>query len=215
MFDPETAAAGFREWLREHLAAVGDPDDPREAARLLQMRVAISHHNRAHPWARWPEAHVLVEQQHYRNGPVMRHEVMHVLVAWYHLEANLVWEFGQQGWRYLENLVRQAELFLQMPQPMVGRILREHAVTARAVAELARVADVGQGAALRRIVWDDPAAQRAGFVLQGRYVADLALCNLGLPFWRGDHVPDVRALLPLPSASLLPRGRQTLGVVWT
>lgn len=83
-----------------------------------------------------------------------------------------------------------------MPEPMVNSALKDHGHKPGAIITLAKTARVSLPAAMRRYVSFDLSAERAAFITSGPYIADVATCGRGLPFYRYDRVPGVQIVLP-------------------
>lgn len=186
-------------------------------ARLLKMRVKMGLINRAYPEA-LPNPVIVVQPWYFGNSDMLRHETAHVALYWSGLETEILAEFGPDlGWKVIENLCKQAEAFLRIPQPMVDDAVKRFGISAQAVRHLQKLSGASPDVALRRLIYDDPRAQRAGFIVQGLYVTEVALCNFGLPFGWLDQVPRLRPLFPDDaklSVSRLPGRARLLGVCW-
>lgn len=185
-------------------------------ARELDIRVRIGFSNRCTP--EHPDGPLMVVQPwHYGNTDVVRHEEAHILLWWSGLEDEIIAEFGEElGWRVVENLCQFAVGFLRITQPMVDQAVDRYGVSARAVKHLKKVSGADTQTALRRLVYDDPRSCRAGFLLSGRYVAEVAQCNWSLPFsWAEEVIKPARRFPPDANVSFLKlTPSQTLGVCW-
>lgn len=190
-YDSERLAADFVGYLKAVQAHAGHEAHAFRLARALELRVRVGLFNRAYPEA-LPDPVVVVQPWWYGgNNDILRHEIAHVMLYWSGLESHIVAEFGPEaGWRVIENLCQQAVAFLHLPQPLVDEAVRRHGVSAQAVRYLQRVGNAPAPTALRRLMYDDPAAERAGFLTTGHYIAEVAQCNLSLPFRWLDRVPE-------------------------
>lgn len=128
----------------------------------------------------------------------VRHELAHVFMWWTGVEKALVAEYGshEAARPYIESLCHAAIGFLRAPQNLVNEGVRRYGVSARCVDWLRQQTKMSHRAALQRLVYDDPMATRAGFIMTGNYVRDVATCNFRLPFWVYDRVPEVHTRLP-------------------
>lgn len=136
------------------------------------------------------------------NNDAIRHELAHVFMWWSKIEEQLIEEYGclELALPMIEKLCEAAVLFLKAPQPIVNRGIRQYGVSAKAVMYVQKTAKVTAQEALYRVIFDDPAAARAGVITSGSYIADMALCNFQLPFWFFDRVPEITHI-PLPEGS--------------
>lgn len=152
-----------------------------------------------------------------RDSDHVRHELGHVIMWWSGVEKALVEEFGstEAAKPYIESLCHAAVAFLRAPQNLVDEATRRFGVSASAAAWLREETRMTPYAAMQRLVYDDPAATRAGFVMSGNYVAEVAGCNFRLPFWRYDRVPDPSYVLPdevSPSLVHIPGTTTAIGI---
>lgn len=101
-------------------------------------------------------------------------------------------------------------------QETVDSILARHGVTAEAVLELQSARRCDLESALSRIVQDDPAHTRAGFIVKSGLVCFVEQCNFQLPFWKWRKLErgEVEAYFPSEvSVSVVSVGKGFLGVV--
>lgn len=211
-YDPEYLAADYIGYVRQLQAHAGNEAHALRLARALDIRVRVGLVNRALPeHADGPR--VVVQPWYYGDSDLLRHETAHVMLWWSGLEREVIEHFGDEvGWQVVERLCRDAVTFLRHPQPMVDGVVGRWGVTARAAAELGRVSGAGPVEALRRIIYDDPQAPRAGFLAVGVYIRDVAECGLRLPLTRLERVPEPALRLPTASFCSLPQ-RGLLGMV--
>ncbi|WP_104992763.1 hypothetical protein [Deinococcus sp. NW-56] len=151
-----------------------------------------------------------------KDSDHVRHEVAHVIMWWSGVEKALIQEYGcaEAARPFVEALCHAAIGFLRAPQNLVDEGIRRYGVSARCVDWLCRQTRMSERAALNRLIYDDPAATRAGFIMSGNYVRDIATCNFRLPFWVYDRVPEPWQVLPgevNPSFRRLAR-RLTVGI---
>ncbi len=155
------------------------------------------------------------------DNDAIRHELAHVLMWRTNIEQMLIEEFGyvELATPMIEALCRAGVLFLKAPQPVVDRAIRLYGVSARAVKYVHMKGRVTPQEALQRVIYDDPSAARAGMIMSGSYVSDIAQCNFNLPFWLAHRIPEVSHLkIPEGSQVSFCRGshaRQTIGVFTT
>lgn len=184
-------------------------------ARALEIRVRVGLVNRSYP--ELPDGpRVVVQPWWYGNTDVLRHEVAHVMLWWSGLETEIIEEYGPEvGWGVVEKLCNSAIAFLRITQPMVDEAVRCYGVTARAVRHLQNLSGAWPEMALRRLIYDDPRAERAGFLTSGSHIAEVAMCNHGLPFGWLDRVPEPALAFP-PDANVtffpLPGASRLIGV---
>lgn len=211
-YDTDHLVADYIGYVKALQAHAGNEAHALRLARALEIRVRVGWVNRSYP--ELPDgARVVVQPWWYGNTDVLRHEMAHVMLWWSGLEREILEEFGDDlGWKVIENLCHHAALFLRHPQPMVDEAVRRYGVTAQAVGHLRKLSGARPEEAMRRLVYDDPHAARAGFIASGVYIREVALCGLGLPFGWMERVPEPALRFPsearasflvLPGAGLL------------
>ncbi|THF88432.1 hypothetical protein E7T09_04285 [Deinococcus sp. KSM4-11] len=187
-YDTTHLAADFIGYLKNIQEHAGHQPHALKLARDLNMRVRIGTINRAYPEAQ-PNPVLVVQPWYYGNTWMLRHELAHVMLYWSGLEAEVIEEFGSEvGWKVIENLCQQAEAFLLITQPMVDDAVRRFGVSAQAVRHLQKLSGARPEVALRRLIYDNPHAERAGFLMSRDYVTEVAQCNFGLPFGWSEKV---------------------------
>ena len=187
--DMETLPAEFTGHLKRLQALAGHEAHSYRLARGLQMRVRVGLYTI--PEAEPDPVIVLQPWWYGGNNDVTRHEIAHVMLWWSGLESHILAEYGaEDGWKVVEHLCNQAVAFLQITPPMVTEAVRRFGVSARAVRHLQKLSGARVEVALRRLIYDDPHAERAGFLTSGKYIAEVAMCNHGLPFGWLDRVPE-------------------------
>ncbi|MFB9994110.1 hypothetical protein ACFFLM_19305 [Deinococcus oregonensis] len=152
------------------------------------------------------------------NNETVEHEYGHILLAWSNIESQMIQEYGSReaAQPFIESLCEQALPFLRITQPMVDEAVRRYGVTSRAVVFLMLKAKARPEVALRRLIYDHPNAERAGFITSGNYIREVARCNLGLPFSWLERVPEPSAWFPsdIPvSFTRIPHTHNLIGVV--
>lgn len=183
-------------------------------AKALGMRVRIGLTNYAVPAADSRPIIVLSPWYFGGDNDVTRHEIGHVMLYWSGLERLIVQEYGlEEGMQIIERLCQQAVAFLRITQPMVDKAIRRYKVSARAVAYLQKLTGANPQTCLDRLIYDDPSAERAGFITSGKYISGIASCNVRLPFWLFDRVPEPKQVLPQASLIRLPHSYGLIGVV--
>ena len=216
-YNTEYLAADFFGFIKALQRHCGNEPHALKLARLLEIRARIGVMNRSIPDAEGGPR-VIVQPWWYGNSDVMRHELAHVMLFWSGLEEEIIQEYGDEtGWKVIENLCWQAVTFLRITQPMLDDALHRHGLSGQAVAHLQRLTRCPPEMALRRVVYDDPKAERAGWVSSGAYIRDIAQCNWGLPFTWAERVPEPAAKFPLDARfniHRLPDGFRSLGVCW-
>ncbi|TDE85320.1 hypothetical protein [Deinococcus sp. S9] len=214
-YDTDYLVADYIGYVKALLRYAGNEAHALRLARALEIRVRIGTVNRSFP--ELPDGpRVVVQPWWYGNNDVVRHELAHVMLWWSGLEREILEEFGDElGWRVVENLCNHAVTFLRMPQTMVDEAVRRHGVTARAVGHLRKLSGARPDEAMRRLVYDDLQAPRAGFLTSGLYIREVAQCNLSLPFSWLERVPEPTLKFP-PEARAsfltLPGGTSLIGV---
>lgn len=208
--------AYFIREVKEWHALAGNERNAYQLSRLLGIRIRPGARNSVIPG---PPATVILEPHLLGNldSDFVRHEVAHVLMWWSGVEDMLIAEHGsfELARPQIEGLCHAAVGFLRAPQDLVNTALKRYGFTARAVRFVQVQTGMTPQAALKRVIYDDPHACRAGFITSGKYISDVATCNAGLPFWVFDRVPDPTLLFP-PEAnasfSRLPGGSRLIGV---
>lgn len=212
----DTLPIDYIRYLKDVQAHLGHEANAFKAARLLEVRVRPSRDNYVVTDADPPIMHLQPWWYGWSND-VVRHELAHIILAWSNIEAHLIREYGSReaAQPFIENLCNQAVAFLHITQPMVDEAVRRHGVTARAVRHLQQRSGAGVATALRRLIYDDPHAERAGFLTSGNYIKEVAMCNHGLPFGWLDRVPEPALKFPREAPASffrLPGGLQLIGV---
>lgn len=142
------------------------------------------------------------------------HELAHVLLERSGIEAEVIRQAGSraEAMPYIEGMCHHAAGLLQMPAPLLHEATRKYGSHAKAIVHLHQNSAASLPSAMRRWVYDDPAAHRAAFTTSGSYIADAVTCNVYLPFWKLDRVAEVTLAHPEVQAVSIGR-RQLLGVV--
>lgn len=215
-YDLDHLPADFIGYIRALQAHAGHEPHAFRLARALNVRVRVGPHNITLPDAE-PSPLIVVQPWWFGwNNSVLRHELAHIAMYWSGLEAQVLDAYGPDaGWSVIERLCCQAEAFLQIPQPAVDDAVRRHGVTARAVLYLARITGARPEVALRRLVYDNPELERAGFLTSGNYISETATCNMALPFSWLDREPYPLTRFPhhaRVTAHRIPRGAGIIGV---
>ena len=183
-------------------------------ARALQIRVRVALHNSALPNGN--DGPLIFLQPWYFAGDndVTRHEIAHVMLWWSGLEARILTEYGLElGGKIIERLCNQAIAFLRIPQPLVDAAIKRHGVSAHAIRALIKRTRAPYEMCMERLIFDDPSAERAGFMTSGKYISAVAVCNFKLPFWLSHRVPEPQLVIPEASLIRLPHHAGLLGVV--
>ena len=190
-FDPEHLPADFIRYVKALQAHANHEAHAHRLARTLQMRVRVGLHNYCLPEAQ-PDPLIVLQPWYFGwSNDVLRHEMAHVMLYWSGLESHIIATYGpDDGWAIVERLCQQAVAFLHIPQPMLQDALQRYGVTAQAVLHLQQRSGANLSTALRRLIYDTPNAQRAGFITSGPYIREVAQCNLTLPFSWLDRVPE-------------------------
>lgn len=216
-YNTEHLAEDFIRYIKRLQAYADHEPHAYKLCKVLKMRVRVGLQNRAYPEA-IPQPVIFVQPWYFAgNNDVIRHEALHVMLYWSGLETEIIKEFGPEvGWRVVENLCNQVTAFLQITQPMVDEALRLYGVSAAAVRHLQKVSGADARAALRRLVYDDPQAERAGFIALGSHISDVEQCNWGLPFGWLDQVFEPEKCFPKDAnvSFLRVARRQMIGVCW-
>lgn len=215
-YNVETLPQDFIRYVRDLQAWAGHEAHSYRLARALRMRVQLGVSNYVIPEGDPSPVIVLTPWWYGGNNDVTRHEIAHVMLWWSGLESRILHEYGpESGWSVIESLCNSAVAFLHITQPMVDEAVRRYGVTARAVRYLQKISGADAHTALRRLVYDDPAAERAGFLTSGRYIAEVEANNYALPFWRLDRVPEPTERFPAEARATfarLPGGSRLLGI---
>ncbi|MVN86854.1 hypothetical protein GO986_08765 [Deinococcus sp. HMF7620] len=215
-YDTSLLASDYIHYVKAVQRQLGYEPHALRLARALDIRVRIGWANRCTP--DHPDGPLMVVQPwHYGNTDVIRHEEAHILLWWSGLEAEIIAEFGEElGWRVVENLCQFAVGFLRITPSMLDQAVKRYGVSARAVKHLQKLSGADVRTAMNRLVYDDPRSCRAGFLLSGHYVSDVAQCNWGLPFRWLEEVPKPMRRFPSDAnvSFLKLTPSQTLGVCW-
>lgn len=206
----------FISYLKDVQAHIKHESNAFRAARLLEVRMRVGAENYVLTETEPPIMH-LQPWFYGWNNDVIRHELAHIILAWSRVEAHLIQEFGSReaALPVIEHLCNQALSFLQITQPMVDAAVKRHGVSAQAVRQLMRVSGARAERALHRLIQDDPEAERSGFTTSGSYIAQVSHCNLALPFWMFERIPEPALLFPAEANatfSQLPGGGRLIGV---
>lgn len=199
-------------------AHIGHEANAYRAARLLEIQMRIGAENYVLIELDPPVMHL--QPWYYGwNNDVIRHELAHIILTWSNVEAHLIAEYGSReaAQPVIEAFCHQALAFLQITQPMVDRAVRKHGVSARAVRHLMRLSGASVERALHRLIQDEPDYARAGFITSGTHIAQVSHCNLPLPFWLFERVPEPTLLFPREANatfSTMPGGQKLIGVCW-
>ncbi|MCD0157180.1 ImmA/IrrE family metallo-endopeptidase [Deinococcus sp. 6GRE01] len=179
-----------------HAATNYEPDMPTLANRLGQQY-------RRHDYSFYDPANRTVYVRHDATAQEARadaaHELTHAIgmtghpsyeqvIRHYHASVPNIEE-------HLEELTEHGADRLLMPDALVTAITRHCGLTARAVWELSRFANVTINDALRRIVHANPDTRIGGFYSTGGYVQAAHTLNWWMPFWIGDRIPEPHILL--------------------
>ncbi|RJF72806.1 hypothetical protein D3875_15910 [Deinococcus cavernae] len=199
-YDPEHLPADFIGYVKALQAHAGHEPHAYRLARALQLRVRVGLHNYCLPEAQ-PDPLIVVQPWYFAwSNDVLRHEMAHVMLWWSGLESHILALYGPEaGWTVIERLCQQAVAFLHIPPPMLQDAVQRHGVSAQAVLHLQKQSGASLSTALRRLIYDTPDAQRAGFLTSGAYIRAVAQCNLILPFGWLDRVPE--PLIRFPTTS--------------
>ncbi|WP_272976892.1 hypothetical protein [Deinococcus geothermalis] len=208
----------FISYLKEVQAAIGHEANAFRAARLLEISMKVGAENYVLTESDPPVMH-LQPWFYGWNNDVIRHEMAHIILAWSRVEAHLIRDFGSReaALPMIENLCNQALAFLQITQPMVNAAVKRHGVSAQAVRHLMRLSGAHADRALHRLIQDDPDAARSGFVTSGKYIGQVSYCNLPLPFWLFERVPEPALRFPPDTNatfSRIPNTHNLIGVCW-
>ena len=182
-------------------------------ADAMGIRVAPGRYNLAAP-GRPPLIMLRAEEYAPRRNFSGHHEIGHLMLKQCGVEVELIRraESPEEAVAYIEAFADLAASLLLMPRPLLEEAHRLHGDGPAAVAHLMQGGRASLAAAMRRYVYADLDAQRAAFVVSGSYVSDAAACNLWLPIWRYDRVPEIQ--MQMPDAELLMLGgRRVLGTV--
>ena len=213
-YDFERLPIDFIQFVKDLQAHAKHEQHSYRLARALQIRVRVALHNSALPNAEGGPTVFLQPWYFAGNNDVTRHEIAHVMLWWSGLEARIFKEYGLElGGKVIERLCNQAIAFLRIPQPLVNAAIKRHGVSARAVALLIKQTRAPHEMCMERLIFDDPTAERAGFMTSGKYISAIALCNSNLPFWLSHRVPEPRLVVPQASLIQLPYHAGLLGVL--
>jgi len=213
-YDIERLPSDFIRYVKDLHAYANHEQHSYKLARALQIRVRVSLHNSAVPESE-PDPVIFLQPWWYGgNNDVTRHELAHVMLWWSGLEERIKLEYGVEvGKLVIEGLCNQAIAFLRIPQPLVDQAVKWYGVSARAVRHLMQATRSTYQMAMDRLVFDQPTEARAAFLTSGKYIAGIATCNVRLPFWLFDRVPEPHILLPQASLLRLPHGAGLLGTL--
>ncbi|MFB9991267.1 hypothetical protein ACFFLM_04640 [Deinococcus oregonensis] len=216
-YDTSYLAIDYVNYIKQLQRHIKHESHALKVARALDMKVRMGILNRSY-LVEGADACIVVQPWWYGNSDMVRHEVAHVMLWWSGLEAEVIEEFGPElGWKVVENLCHHAIAFLRCTQPMVDEAVKRYGVTSRAGLHLRKLSGAPPEMAMRRLVYDDPRELRAGFILIGDRVSEVAQCNWSLPFGWLEYVPKPRIWFPEDanvSMSKLSGGGSVLGVCW-
>jgi len=213
-YDFERLPSDFIHYVKDLHAYANHEQHSYKLARALKIRVRVALQNSALPNAAAGPVIFLQPWWFAGNNDVTRHELAHVMLWWSGLETQVLHEYGlDTGKRIIERLCNQAIAFLRIPQPLVDQAVKLYGVSARAVRHLMEATQSSCQMAIDRLVFDQPSEARAGFLIAGNYISEIAICNLRLPFWLGHRVPEPQIVLPEASLLRLPHGGGLLGVL--
>jgi len=141
------------------------------------------------------------------------HEIAHVVSAWYGIEQDLQDALGvDRASKRIEDIADLLAGLFAVPAPLVRHAVHMFGVTTTAVLYVAEKGNVTPAVALRRVIYHDLTASRAGAILVGSHVIDLAAQNYRLPFVQGERIPE--AHISLPGADLRLFKRSAVLAIW-
>lgn len=217
-YDLDQLPADFIGYIKKLQALTGNEAHAYRLARALQIRVRMGLYNYTLPES-WPDPLIVLQPWYFGwSNDVMRHEMAHIMLWWSGLEAQILAAYGpEDGWPLVEKLCNQAVAFLHITPPMLQEAVTQHGISAQAVLHLQKISGASTSTALRRLIYDVPEAERAGFITSGKHISEVALCNLNLPFSWLERVPEPTTRFPQPSslttATLKTKGN-IVGVWW-
>lgn len=196
-YDPEHLPADFISYVKRLQAHAGHEAHAYRLARTLQLRVRVGLHNYCLPEAQ-PEPLIVLQPWYFGwSNDVLRHEMAHIMLYWSGLESHILSIYGpEDGWNVIERLCQQAVAFLHIPPAMLQDAVQRYGVSAQTVLYLRQRSGASLSTALRRLIYDVPDAQRAGFITSGAYIREVAQCNLTLPFGGLERVPEPMSHFP-------------------
>ncbi len=213
-YDMERLPSDFIRYVKALQAHANYEQHSYKLARALRIRVRVSLENSAMPSAVDGPVIFLQPWWFAGNNDVTRHEIAHVMLWWSGLESRILKEYGLEiGKKVIEGLCNQAIAFLRIPQPLVDQAVNRYGVSAQAIQHLCRVTRAPYQMVMDRLVYDNPTEARAAFITSGKYIAGIAVCNVRLPFWLFDRVPEPKILVPSASIIKLPYRTGLLGVL--
>lgn len=208
----------FISYLKDVQELIGHEPNAYRATRLLEIRMRVGAENYVLTQTDPPVMHLQPWYYGWSND-VIRHELAHIILAWSRVEVHLIQEFGgsrEAATPMIEHLCNQALSFLQITQPMVDAAVKQHGVSAQAVRQIMRVSGARADRALHRLIQDNPEYARAGFITSGNYIAQVSHCNLPLPFWMFERIPEPAKLFPREANATftLLSPAKAVGVCW-
>ncbi|GGJ65112.1 ImmA/IrrE family metallo-endopeptidase [Deinococcus aquiradiocola] len=206
-------AAAFVTYVHHTHAGLGHVTDWRELAARLDVLVRPGIYNSCLPGT--PTVITLQPDTYTgRWSYKPMHELAHVLLERSGIETEILRQAAsrEEAVTHIERMCHHAAGLLQMPAPLLTDATRRYGDTAATILHLRKHSRASLPAALRRWVYDQPDAQRAAFTTSGAYIADVATCNIYLPFWKYDRVAEVTLKHPDIHAQSIGT-RQLLGVI--
>lgn len=142
------------------------------------------------------------------------HEVAHILMRRGKFHGKILSQHASvyDMKRHTERLADFAAGLILMPEPDVLAARLLYRETPAAVLHLMKLSGASEAAAMRRWAWQDTEASRGVFVAEGNYISDLTACNMRLPVYRWQRVPEVALHHPEVAAMSL-GGSRVMGVV--
>jgi len=184
--------ASYLHYVQAEHARTGYETNPHELCKKLDIKYVPGEHNLANAG---PPSIVIINVDQYGSRRLFSsaHEIAHVLMARGGFKKRIKREHACLGLRmksHIERIADYAAGTLLMPEPILREAWELYGDTPRAIVHVATVSGASMPAAMRRWVMQDLTASRAAFLVHGKYVRDLATCNISLPFERHERLPE-------------------------
>jgi len=187
------------------------PPTPFELGAALGIRMIAGDEDSANAG---PPAVITYNRRHIskKRWPLW-HEIAHVVSAWFGIEQDLQDALGlERAGPRIEAIADLLAGLFAVPAPLVQEAIRRHKVSPEAISFVAKYGKVDEAVALRRVIHHDVTASRAGAIITGSHVMDLASQNYNLPLEKGFRIPEPH--ISLPNASLRQIRRGVVLAVW-
>lgn len=204
--------AGLLDYAAELQAAHNHPASPLRFARATGIRMLPSDEDSANagpPAVVTYNARLGVGRRRF----ALWHEIAHVLMGWHGIDAEFdEWPDDYSGEIAREQVANQLAGLLMVPRPVMAAARRRYGFSSAMILDLEDRTGMSGAVCLRRAIFDEVGASRAGAVLVGSQVVDVAAQNYRLPIYRYSRVPE--PALSLEGADLKLTRKSRVIAVW-